>query len=51
VSIEHLAATNRWIAELAEFKDLTAQMPSAPTRTSGVTPPPLRSGGLQSASE
>lgn len=28
LSIEHLAETNRWLAELAEFKDLTHQMPS-----------------------
>ena len=30
LSIEHLAATNRWLSEVAEFKDLTAQMPPAP---------------------
>lgn len=34
LSIEHLAATNKWLSELAEFKDLTAQMP-----TLAVTPP------------
>jgi hypothetical protein len=28
-SIEHLAATNKWISELAEFKDLTGQFPAA----------------------
>ncbi|MCX6954925.1 MAG: hypothetical protein NTV51_22440 [Verrucomicrobia bacterium] len=28
LSIEHLAATNKWLSELAEFKDLTAQMPA-----------------------
>lgn len=30
LSIDHLAATNKWLAELAEFKDLTAQMPPLP---------------------
>jgi outer membrane murein-binding lipoprotein Lpp len=28
LGIEHLAATNKWLSELAEFKDLTAQMPT-----------------------
>lgn len=27
LSIEHLAATNRWLSELNEFKDLTQQIP------------------------
>ncbi len=27
LSIEHLASTNQWLSELAEFKDLTSQMP------------------------
>lgn len=35
LSIEHLAATNKWIAELAEFKDLTAKMPAIPVRPPG----------------
>ncbi len=42
LSIEHLAATNKWISELAEFKDLTSQLPPvAATRTSatGALPP------------
>jgi hypothetical protein len=30
LSIEHLASTNQWLSELAEFKDLTAQMPALP---------------------
>lgn len=30
LSIEHLAETNRWLGELAEFKDLTAQLPAVP---------------------
>ena len=30
LSIEHLASTNQWLSELAEFKDLTAQMPPVP---------------------
>jgi hypothetical protein len=50
LSIEHLAATNKWLSELAEFKDLTAQMPVLPVRPiAGVpettvrsTEPPLR---------
>ncbi len=29
LSIEHLASTNQWLSELAEFKDLTSQMPPA----------------------
>lgn len=50
LSIEHLASTNQWLSELAEFKDLTAQMPPVPaatpllptpaaTRTAHPTPP------------
>lgn len=30
LSIEHLAETNRWLSDLAEFKDLTAQLPELP---------------------
>jgi hypothetical protein len=30
LSIEHLAETNRWLSELSEFKDLTAQLPELP---------------------
>ncbi|MEO5960554.1 MAG: hypothetical protein ABIZ49_13030 [Opitutaceae bacterium] len=51
LSIEHLAATNKWLSELAEFKDLTAQMPALPPRpaaapaprTRTAEPPPLSS--------
>ena len=39
LSIEHLAATNKWISELAEFKDLTAQMPAVPSAANTVAPP------------
>lgn len=37
LSIEHLSATNQWLSELAEFKDLTAQMP--PLRAASVPSP------------
>ena len=30
LSIEHLAETNRWLSDLAEFKDLTTQLPPLP---------------------
>jgi hypothetical protein len=30
LSIEHLAETNRWLSDLAEFKDLTTQLPAVP---------------------
>jgi hypothetical protein len=36
-SIEHLAATNQWLSELAEFKDLTQNLPDVPVRV-GYTP-------------
>ncbi len=36
LSIEHLAATNKWLSELAEFKDLTAQMPAAQPKRAAV---------------
>ena len=39
LSIEHLAATNKWLSELAEFKDLTAQMPALPLAPAAVSPP------------
>jgi len=32
LSIEHLAATNKWLSELTEFKDLTNNLPDLPTR-------------------
>jgi hypothetical protein len=40
LSIEHLAVTNKWISELAEFKDLTAQMPAVPVGNATATTPP-----------
>lgn len=49
LSIEHLAETNRWLADLAEFKDLTDRLPPlpagamlAPPAAARATPPPLR---------
>ena len=52
LSIEHLAATNKWLSELAEFKDLTAQMPAAsPRLTTAPLPSLTRSAGFQSTSE
>jgi hypothetical protein len=33
LSIEHLAETNRWLSDLADFKDLTAQLPPLPPGT------------------
>jgi len=32
LSIEHLAATNKWLSELTEFKDLTNNLPNLPVR-------------------
>ncbi|HEY0944475.1 MAG TPA: hypothetical protein VGD81_04380 [Opitutaceae bacterium] len=37
LSVEHLAETNQWLAQLAEFKDLTAQLPPPSVRV-GYTP-------------
>ncbi len=39
LSIEHLASTNQWISELAEFKDLTSQMPDLGPRPPSVATP------------
>jgi hypothetical protein len=49
LSIEHLTETNRWLSDLADFKDLTAQLPplpagamlAAPATGVRVSPPPL----------
>ena len=48
LSIEHLAETNRWLSDLAEFKDLTTQLPPVPAGAmlsprgaTRVTPPPI----------
>jgi hypothetical protein len=38
LSIEHLASTNKWLSELAEFKDLTVQMPTLPATSPAATP-------------
>lgn len=55
LSIEHLAATNKWLSELAEFKDLTAQLPPSANLGGSLRPdsvPPLpRSARAQPASE
>lgn len=32
LSIEHLAATNQWLSELSEFKELTSTIPDLPVR-------------------
>lgn len=55
LSIEHLAATNKWLSELAEFKDLTAQLPPS-VHVGGAlrpdsVPTPTRSAGPEPASE
>ncbi len=46
LSIEHLATTNKWLSELAEFKDLTAQMPALasppPSSAASTTPETTR---------
>jgi hypothetical protein len=42
LSIEHLAATNKWLSELAEFKDLTSQMPPIPPAAGATIAPPPR---------
>jgi hypothetical protein len=33
LSIQHLAATNKWLSELADFADVTAHMPAMPAST------------------
>lgn len=52
LSIEHLASTNQWLSELAEFKDVTQQMPQMPATTgtrrlAGVRPPSLPNSQTQ----
>jgi len=42
LSIEHLASTNQWLSELAEFRDLTAQLPPQPAQPAPQTAPPRR---------
>ncbi|MGC4115215.1 MAG: hypothetical protein QM765_11520 [Myxococcales bacterium] len=49
LSIEHLAETNRWLSDLAEFKDLTTQLPPVPAGSmlnpAHATPPPMPERG------
>jgi hypothetical protein len=51
LSIEHLASTNQWLSELAEFRDVTAQLPpqpsqpATPTATSRRAPSSERTSG------
>ena len=45
LSIEHLASTNKWLSELAEFKDLTAQMPALPAAAASPPAPAPRVAG------
>jgi hypothetical protein len=51
LSIAHLASTNQWLSELAEFKDLTAQLPPLPVPSTMGAESPRRSAGFQPASE
>ncbi len=43
LSIEHLAETNRWLSDLADFNDLTAQLPPLPpgAMLTPAAPPPV----------
>ena len=45
-TVEHLDATNKWLSELDEFKDLVADMPASEVRVGYETtkPPPLIQG-------
>lgn len=40
LSIQHLAATNQWLSEIAEFKEVSQQMPEPPPKV-GLPPPAL----------
>lgn len=40
LSISHLAATNQWLSELSEFKDITQQIPDLSQRVGYNTPQP-----------
>jgi hypothetical protein len=42
-TVEHLEQTNKWIAELAEFKDVAGDMPSTDFRLGYEVPPTMRS--------
>lgn len=48
LSIEHLAETNRWLSDLAEFKDLTTQLPPLPAGAmlANSASAPSRSGAI-----
>lgn len=46
LSIQHLAATNQWLSEIAEFKEVSQQMPELPSKV-GLPPPPLPSASAQ----
>jgi hypothetical protein len=47
LSIAHLATTNQWLSELAEFKDLTAPLPPLPAAAAMGSAAPRRGAGLQ----
>lgn len=51
LSIEHLAETNRWLSDLAEFKDLTTQLPPLPpgAMLNADAPPPSGRGRTRAA--
>ena len=38
-NIEHLAATNKWLSEVAEFKDLATQLPAGASASPAAAPP------------
>lgn len=44
LSIEHLASTNKWLSELAEFKDLTTQIPAGAGSPASAAHPSVSSG-------
>ena len=37
-NIEHLAATNKWLSEVAEFRDLATEIPVVPARSAALSP-------------
>lgn len=49
-TVEHLDQTNKWLAELDEFKDLVADMPATELRVGySVAPPPIAAQPEQAA--
>ena len=40
-TVEHLDATNKWISEMSEFKDLAGEMPDSPSRIGYNLSPPV----------